>query len=84
MEGATLMSSNSFDKVPYMRLLHKLHLYGVRGSTLHYWDESFLSNIKQRVQLEGVKSKEADLASEVPQGSVLGPLLFLAYINNLT
>ena len=59
--------SKAFGKVPYRRLLHKLHFYGGRGSILH-WIESFLSNRKQRVQLEGVKSKETGVVSRVPKG----------------
>ena len=74
--------SNAFDRVPHQRLLHKLEYYGVRGDTLR-WIHTFLSYRKQQVLLEGVTSAEADVISGVLQGTVLGPLLLLAFINDL-
>ena len=62
-------------KTPHQRLLHKLDYYGVHNSTL-CWIESFLHHRKQLVLLDGTKSSKTDELSGVPQGTVLGPLLF--------
>ena len=74
--------AKAFDRVPHKRLVLKLASIGITGSLL-MWCESFLSNRQQRVVMGENISEWKDILSGVPQGSVLGPLFFLIYLNDL-
>ena len=75
--------SKTFDKVWHKGLIYKLCQYGFTGNLLTLLTD-FLSNRKQRVVLNGQHSSWADIKAGVTQGSILGPLIFLVYINDLT
>ena len=74
--------SKAFDVINHKILLHKLNNYGLRGK-INAWFQSYLSDRTQYVEIGGTKSNSQQIRCGVPQGSILGPLLYLIYVNDI-
>ena len=72
----------AFDTVDHKILLDKMHAYGIRGNILR-WFRSYLTNRSQLVSYDGIQSTTQTITYGVPQGSILGPLLFIIYLNDI-
>ena len=81
MDTIYLDFSKAFDCVPHRRLIGKLESYGVTGKILK-WIKEFLNGHTQVVKVNGAESESAPVVSGIPQGSVLGQILFIIYIND--
>ncbi len=82
VDATILDFSKAFNVVPHHRLMCKLEHYGIHGQA-RKWIHAFLNSRRQRVVVNGESSEYADVTSGVPQGTVLSPILFLVFNNNI-
>ena len=78
----TLDLKKAFDAVDHLILLEKLKIYGIRNTT-HSWFYSYINDRTQTACINGTNSVSEQIKTGVPQGSILGPLLFIVYINDI-